>query len=51
MISRLKKTSKFNYLRSTLNDKPDSDGEVKIRTAMARTALGRFDTVYGKRCP
>jgi len=42
----IEKISKFKYLDSTFNDKWDSNEEVKIRTAIAKTAFARFHKYF-----
>jgi len=38
----IKRTNKFKYLSSTLNDKLNSDEKVKIRMAIAKTIFAKF---------
>jgi len=39
----IKRINKFNYLDSIVNNKWETDEEVKIRVAMAKAIFARFD--------
>lgn len=45
----IERVKQFKYLGSTLNDRWDSDGEVKVRVAMTRNTFIKFNSYLLRR--